>query len=127
MAFQFSERSEMNLKGVNHDLIAVCRHALLISPVDFAIVDGLRTKEEEAKHVADGKSQTMNSRHLTGHAVDVMAYDGSKPTWEVPYYLQIMDAMRTASYALGIKIECGGDWKTLRDYGHFQLSRETYP
>lgn len=127
MSFQFGERSEMNLKGVNLDLIALCRHALLLSAVDFGIIDGLRTLAEEEQHVADGKSQTMNSRHLTGHAVDVMAYLGGQGSWDPPLYAQINEAFRSASAALGIPYIYGGDWKTLKDYGHFELDRKYYP
>ncbi|MCV5473136.1 M15 family metallopeptidase, partial [Escherichia coli] len=72
--FRFSCRSEKNLEGVRPQLVAVVRRALELTEVDFGITEGLRTKERQKQLVAEGKSQTMNSRHLTGDAVDVVAY-----------------------------------------------------
>lgn len=65
--FRFSQRSENNLKGVNSDLVKVIRRALEITPVDFIVIEGLRTQARQKELVAAGKSQTNNSRHLTGH------------------------------------------------------------
>lgn len=76
--FKFSSRSENNLQGVNPDLVKVTRRALEISEVDFGITEGLRSRYRQKQLVATGKSQTMNSRHLTGHAVDVVAYIGNR-------------------------------------------------
>lgn len=84
--FRFSQRSEKNLAGVKPQLVAVVRRALALSDVDFGITEGLRTKERQKQLVAEGKSQTMNSRHLTGDAVDVVAYVGSTISWDWPLY-----------------------------------------
>ncbi|MDN0092724.1 M15 family metallopeptidase, partial [Yersinia ruckeri] len=67
-------RSENNLNGVNPALVKVVRRALELSPVDFGVTEGLRTIARQKELVAAGKSQTMNSRHITGHAIDVFAY-----------------------------------------------------
>ncbi|STL62039.1 putative phage PS3 [Escherichia coli] len=69
------------MQGVNPDLVKVTRRALEISEVDFGITEGLRSRYRQKQLVATGKSQTMNSRHLTGHAVDVVAYIGSQVSW----------------------------------------------
>ena len=66
MTFRFSKRSLTNLEGVHHDLVEVAHLALSISPIDFVIIDGVRTIEEQRILVAKGKSKTMDSRHLTG-------------------------------------------------------------
>jgi uncharacterized protein YcbK (DUF882 family) len=78
--FKFSQRSENNLKGVNPDLVKVIRRALEITPVDFIVIEGLRTQARQKEMVATGKSQTMNSRHLTGHAVDIIPVN---TTWKI--------------------------------------------
>ncbi len=96
--FKFSSRSEKNLQGVNPDLVKVTRRALEISEVDFGITEGLRSRYHQKQLVATGKSQTMNSRHLTGHAVDVVAYIGSQVSWEWPLYEKIAAAFRQASF-----------------------------
>ncbi len=125
--FSFSERSEKNLQGVNPALIAVVRRALELSPVDFGITEGLRTMEHQREMVRTGKSQTLKSRHLTGHAVDVVAYLGANISWEWKYYEQIAAAFKQAGKELGTVIEWGGDWKTLKDGPHFQLSVKDLP
>ncbi|MFW5399422.1 M15 family peptidase, partial [Yersinia sp. 1252 StPb PI] len=70
--FRFSQRSEGNLKGVNDDLVRVVRRALELSTVDFGVIEGVRTVERQKELVATGKSQTMNSRHISGNAVDLL-------------------------------------------------------
>ncbi|MEN4246446.1 M15 family metallopeptidase [Serratia marcescens] len=125
--FSFSERSKKNLQGVNPALIAVARRALELSPVDFGITEGLRTMERQREMVRTGKSQTLKSRHLTGHAVDVVAYLGANISWEWKYYEQIAAAFKQAGKELGTAIEWGGDWKTLKDGPHFQLSVKDFP
>lgn len=125
--FKFSQRSENNLKGVNPDLVKIVRRALQLSPVDFGITEGLRTVERQRQLVATGKSQTMNSRHISGHAVDVFAYPTSAGSWEWKYYEQIATAFKQAAKELNIPVEWGGDWKTLKDGPHFQLPHAKYP
>lgn len=125
--FKFSQRSENNLKGVNSDLVKIVRRALQLSPVDFGITEGLRTVERQQQLVAAGKSQTMNSRHISGHAVDVFAYPTSAGSWEWKYYEQIATAFKQAAKELDIPVEWGGDWKTLKDGPHFQLPHAKYP
>jgi len=125
--FKFSQRSENNLKGVNPDLVKIVRRALQLSPVDFGITEGLRTVERQRQLVAAGKSQTMNSRHISGHAVDVFAYPTSAGSWEWKYYEQITTAFKQAAKELDSPVEWGGDWKTLKDGPHFQLPHAKYP
>ncbi len=98
--FKFSSRSEKNLQGVNPDLVKVTRRALEISEVDFGITEGLRSRYRQKQLVATGKSHTINSRHLTGHAVDVVAYVGSQVSWEWPLYEKIAAAFRQAAFLL---------------------------
>nr|WP_281959196.1 M15 family metallopeptidase [Enterobacter mori] len=119
--FKFSQRSENNLKGVKPQLVAVVRRALELSSVDFGITEGLRTQERQKKLYAEGKSQTMNSRHLTGEAVDVVAYVGGTVSWEFQLYRKIADAFKQAAQELNTSVEWGGEWKTLVDGPHFQL------
>ncbi|HCM7226994.1 TPA: M15 family metallopeptidase [Klebsiella aerogenes] len=125
--FTFSQRSERNLQGVNADLVKVVRRALQLSAVDFGITEGVRTRERQRQLVAEKKSQTMNSRHITGHAVDVFAYPTAEGSWEWRYYQQIANAFKQAGRELAIPVEWGGDWKTLKDGPHFQLPHAEYP
>lgn len=121
--FKFSQLSENNLVGVKPPLVAVVRRALELSSVDFGITEGLRTQERQKQLYAEGKSQTMNSRHLTGDAVDVVAYVSGAVSWDLPLYRKISEAFKQAGQELNTPIEWGGDWKTLVDGPHFQLKR----
>ena len=127
MAFRLSSRSLARLDGVHPDLIRVVKRAIQITPVDFGITEGLRTKERQKELVAKGTSRTMNSRHLTGHAVDVVAYIGSEVRWDWPLYPKIAAAFRQAAKEEGVLITWGGDWPKLRDGPHFELDRKAYP
>ncbi|KAA5931532.1 MULTISPECIES: M15 family metallopeptidase [Pantoea] len=126
-SFKFSQRSENNMQGVHPDLVKLVRHALEVSSVDFGITEGLRTAERQKEMVAGGHSQTLNSRHLTGHAVDVVAYVGGQVSWEWSLYEQINIAFKQASADLSIPVEWGGSWTTLKDGAHFQLPFAAYP
>lgn len=123
---RFSTRSFNHLVGVRPELIIVAYHALILSPVPFQITDGVRTRAEQEKLLAEGKSKTMKSRHLTGHAVDVVAIVDGKVSWDWNLYETIAAAWKRASIETGIPIEWGGDWK-FRDGPHFQLSWKDYP
>lgn len=125
--FALSQRSLKRLEGVHPDLVKVVKRAIALTPVDFGITEGLRTLETQKKYVAEGKSKTMNSRHLTGHAVDVVAYPADKDTWNLKYYRMIAEAFKQASKELNIPIVWGGDWTKFVDGPHFELDRKVYP
>lgn len=76
---------------------------------------------------SQGKSKTLNSRHLSGHAIDVFAYPTPTGSWELKYYKEIAVAFKQASAELNIAIEWGGDWQSICDGPHFQLPWKQYP
>lgn len=127
MAFFLSDHSLQKLIGVKQPLIDVVKRAISRSKVDFSVCQGLRTADEEAILVAQGKSQTQNSRHLTGDAVDLCAIVNGVVLWEEKYYHQIADAMFCASALLNTPVIWGGNWKTIKDFDHFELNRNFYP
>lgn len=100
--------------------------ALELSQIDFAITEGLRTRTRQLQLFSDGKSQTINSRHVTGHALDFVAYIDGEVTWDFKHYKTISEAFKAASELLNIPVEWGGDWKTLKDGPHIQLPRGIY-
>lgn len=127
MAFVLSARSRAKLTGVHPDLVRVVERAIQITDTDFAVTEGLRGRAKQVVLVRAGASMTMDSRHLTGHAVDLAAYVNGHIRWDWPLYTKIANAMKKAAKELGVAIEWGGDWKTFRDGPHFQLSRRKYP
>lgn len=125
--FTLGKRSRFNLAGVHPDLIKVVERAIGISTVDFMVTEGLRTPERQKQLYEAGATTTLNSRHITGHAVDLAAWVGGEVRWDWPLYSKIASAMKIAAAELKIPIEWGGDWKTFKDGPHWQLPRKQYP
>jgi peptidoglycan LD-endopeptidase CwlK len=124
MPYQLGNRSLQNLSGVHPDLVAVVKRAIELTEQDFTVLEGIRNINRQRELVKTGKSTTMNSRHLTGHAVDLAPWPIS---WEWEGFYPIADAMKAAAEELDVNLEWGGDWKSFPDGPHFQLSRKTYP
>ena len=127
MTFKFSKRSLNNLAGVHKDLQTVIREALSQTDIDFVVLEGLRDAERQKKLKAAGASTTLRSRHLTGHAVDVGAWVAGTIRWNYELYEQLAKTVKQAAKDCDVPIEWGGDWKSFKDGGHFQLPRKYYP
>jgi peptidoglycan L-alanyl-D-glutamate endopeptidase CwlK len=110
VSFTLSQRSLNNLTGVQPALVAVVKRAIQLTKVDFGVIEGVRTAARQAELVAAGASQTMTSKHLTGHAVDLMAYIGDRASWELNLYDDIADAMKAAAIELNTPLRWGGAW-----------------
>ena len=125
MTYQLGIRSRQRLSGVHPDLVAVVERAIQITEVDFAVLEGLRSRDRQKELVAKGASKTMNSRHLTGHAVDLAPWPID---WnDLDRFRQVADAMKQASEELDVPVIWGGDWRTFYDGPHFELDRKVYP
>ena len=114
--FKLSNRSLEKLEGVNPLLVDTVKRAIQLSKVDFGVIYGVRSLAEQEKLYKAGRSQTMKSRHLiqedgTSHAVDLMAYDGNNPSWDIVMYDDIADAMKAAAKETGAKIGWGAAWQ----------------
>lgn len=127
MTFVLGAKSLERLKGVHPDLVAVVRRAIALTEIDFTVTEGLRTVERQRELVKAGASQTMKSRHITGHAVDLAALVGGEVRWDWPLYAKLATAMKAAALQINVPIEWGGDWKSLKDGPHFQLPWGEYP
>ena len=127
-SYRLSNKSLERLSKVHSDLQRVVKRAIEITDVDFMVGEGLRSLSRQRQLVAKGASQTMNSRHLTGHAVDLIALDEKGDvTWHWNYYWSIVDAMEKSAKELGIPIEAGARWKSFPDGPHYQLPWAKYP
>lgn len=127
MTFSFGTKSKERLKGVHPDLVKVLEEAIKESPLDFSITEGLRTKERQKALFDAGKSQTMNSRHLTGKAVDIAVIKDGEVTWDFKYYQLVADHIKAVAKKLDVPITWGGDWTSFRDGPHVELNRSKYP
>lgn len=145
--FKWGPRSLTNMYGIHPDLRAVLNEALSISVVDMSVIEGVRSEDRQRRLVAEGKSKTMNSRHLTGHAVDVVPFISGDLSWDWQFYYPLADAMMMAAKSKNIPMRWGGNWqvKDIRSWGgsaeelanaysgtfsdgpHFELSWEYYP
>ena len=125
--FSLSARSSERLGGVHEDLAKVVRLALILSTVDFTVLEGRRSAARQKQLYQSGATRTLNSRHLSGHAVDLGAWVAGGVRWDWPLYDKIALAMQSAAVKLGVPLEWGGDWKSFRDGPHFQLPWADYP
>lgn len=143
MTYRFSQRSLDNLKGVHPDLVKIAHKALEITERDYTITEGLRSEDRQRQLVREGKSKTMKSRHLTGHAIDIVPWPVS---WEFDDFYPVCDAFLKASRLLDIPLRWGGNWNvndlrkwhgtskllvekykgSFYDLPHFELPRKHY-
>lgn len=131
----WSQRSLKSMEGIHPDLRRVLDDALQGSPHDFVITEGLRSIARQKEMVRIGASKTMNSRHITGHAVDLYGWididaDGTVEFVEmsnVHILTAISNAIKASATKLGVPIIWGGDWRKFRDLPHFELNRKAYP
>lgn len=121
-------RSLKALDGVQVDLVRVMELARARSPVRFTVIEGLRTVERQRQLVAQGASKTMNSRHITGHAVDIVPHrpDGNL-AFDWPLYYQVAPVIKAAAKEIGVPITWGGDWRSFPDGPHWELPPAKYP
>lgn len=120
-----SSRDMQRLAGVHPDLVRVISRAR--ASADFIVTEGLRTEARQRQLVAAGASQTMHSRHLTGHAVDLAALVDGAVRWDWPLYDRLALVVKRAAVEEEVAIVWGGDWPKFRDGPHFELDRRRYP
>lgn len=124
------DRSERNLMGVHADLVKVVRKTYddwRSTGGDLIVTEGVRSQARQAELMKAGASMTMNSRHLTGHAVDLAIKIAGRVDWSWPPFHRLGMLMKSNARELGIPIVWGGDWKTFRDGPHYELDRAYYP
>jgi len=121
MSFVLGAKSKEKLQGVDIRLVHLVEQAIKETTVDFTVLEGLRTPERQQQLVNDGYSQTLKSKHLTGHAVDLVAIVDGKVSWDKQYYPEIARAMKKAAADQQVNIRWGGDFKSFFDGPHFEL------
>lgn len=109
------------MSGIDTRLIVALGLMLDNAPYDFTITEGLRTKERQEQLVAEGKSKTMNSKHLVGKAFDIAILVSGKVTWDSKYYEEWARTFIKICGELNYSIVWGGNWKTFKDCPHFEI------
>lgn len=120
--YKLSKRSLQNIKGIDYRLIILIGLMLDDSPYDFVVTEGLRTNERQKQLVAEGKSKTMNSKHLTGKAFDIAILKDGEITWDIKYYREFANIIMQLAHRLGFNIECGAYWQSFVDGPHIQIN-----
>jgi len=127
MSIVLGSRSLSRLEGVHPDLVRVVKKAAAMSDLDFTVLEGLRTQERQKELMKNGATKTMNSRHLTGHAVDLAPMIGGKISWDWPLYTRLSKIVKAAAAAENVPLTWGGDWRTFKDGPHWELPWKQYP
>jgi peptidoglycan L-alanyl-D-glutamate endopeptidase CwlK len=127
MSIVLGQRSLSRLEGVHPDLVRVVKKAAAMSSLDFTVLEGLRTAVRQKQLFDQGATKTMNSRHLTGHAVDLAPMIGGTVRWDWPLYHQLAAVVKAAAKAENVPIQWGGDWRTFKDGPHWELPWKVYP
>ena len=127
MTFKLGPRSLQRLSGVHGDLARVVHRAIELTTVDFGVIEGLRTVERQTELVRQGASKTMNSRHITGHAVDLAPFIAGQARWDWGLFYPLADAVKKASIELRVPIVWGGVWdKRIAELGDMEKAVESY-
>lgn len=137
---RFSQRSKDALKGVHPDLVKVMEAAIIDTPVDFTITNGVRTLKEQQALYAQGRTKPgsivtnadgvkSKSNHQVkadgyGYAVDLYPFVNGKIDLEDKGdNLKVIAAhILATAKCMGIKVEWGGNWKFV-DKPHFELKK----
>jgi len=126
------------LEGVHPTLVKVMKAAILNSPIDFSIVEGLRTVKRQQELYAQGRTKKGNivtyadgvknkSNHQAksdgfGHAIDFAPYVNGGLDWDdISKFKIIVLHIKSTAMIMGVKITCGIDWKKPFDPPHIQL------
>lgn len=104
-------RDHERLKGVDLLLAAVTLKVIQRHPVECRVTEGLRTQQRQQELVAQGKSRTMDSKHLTGHAVDLVVMRDGKPDWSPRAYTELARTFAQAAMEAGLSVRWGGSWR----------------
>lgn len=135
---KLSQRSKDTLKGVHPDLVKVIEVAIVDCPVDFTVVQGVRTAAQQKALYAKGRTAPgpkvtnadgvkSKSNHQVkadgyGHAVDLYPFvDGAIDVNDKGDNLKVIAAhVLATAKCLGVLVEWGGNWKFV-DKPHFEL------
>ena len=106
-----NDRDYSRLQGVDTVLAAVALKVIERHPVECHVTEGLRTQQRQKELVAQGKSKTLDSKHLTGHAVDLVVMPDGKPDWSPKAYTELARTFAQVALEFGLPVRWGGSWR----------------
>lgn len=125
--FKLDQESLKKLSQINKRLQNVVKRAAEKSEQVFKVIEGIRTLERQKQLYSQGKTQTLNSNHLTGNAVDIAPVVDGKISWDWKYFYPIAKAVDEAADELNIKLTWGAAWNgTTEDWDDPKSATEGY-
>jgi len=121
MTIILGQRSLSRLEGVHPDLVRIVKKAAALSDLDFTVLEGIRSVERQKQLVSQGASKTMNSRHITGHAVDLAPMIAGEVRWDWPLYHKLAKIVKSAAADEKVPLQWGGDWRAFKDGPRWEL------
>jgi len=121
---KWSKRSAQRLETCDDDLIVVFDDVVKI--YDCTILCGFRNEMDQMRAYTSGRSKLKfpDSKHnnIPSMAVDVVPWPID---WDDLYrFFHLAGIVKGMAYARGVEIIWGGDWKTFKDFPHYQLKGE---
>jgi hypothetical protein len=109
--FKFSKLSLERLNGVDPKLVTILKIAILLTPIDFGIAEGVRDADTQKKYYDLGKSKLDGtnkiSKHQEGKAVDIYAWVNGKASWDPIHLAVIFGVVHAIAKAQGINLRWG--------------------
>lgn len=138
MMAKYGKRSLDSLIGVHPELVTVMIEAIIDTPIDYTIIEGLRTTKRQQDIYAQGRTKPGSivtyadgvknkSNHQKkadgfGHAIDFCPVIDGKLDWNNhANFKKVADHIVATGLRLGIKINAGFYWKKPYDPPHVQL------
>ncbi|WP_231101100.1 M15 family metallopeptidase [Streptobacillus moniliformis] len=141
MGYKFSNASYNKMENIHPKLVRLMEKVIANSPYDFKITQGVRTAEYQNKLYQQGRTIKGNivtncdgyikkSNHQIkssgyGHAIDICLYIPNETNIEKLYDVSKLTAIANVfkKFAIdrGLNVSWGGDWKSFKDYPHFEL------
>ncbi|CAM3106491.1 M15 family metallopeptidase [Streptobacillus ratti] len=141
MAFKFSRESYQKMENIHPKLVRLMEKVIANSPYDFKITQGVRSAEYQNELYQQGRTvkgsivtncdgYIKKSNHQAklsgyGHAIDICLYIPNekdiKKLYDVSKLTAIANVFKKFAIDRGLNVAWGGNWKTFKDYPHFEL------
>lgn len=147
---RFSQRSKDALKGVDPRMVRLMEAAILTTPIDFTVIEGVRSQATQQKYYTWGRTVVnpntgklagkpfgkrvtnrdgviKKSEHQVkasgyGEAVDICPFVNGGLDWDNDRNFHIIAAhIKKVAAVMGIRITWGGDWRDPYDAPHYEL------
>ena len=111
MTFRLGHGTRQNLRGCHPTILELAELVITRTTVDFCVIPGggFRSKQQAENNAKRGTG-VLTSRHLTGDAIDFVAFVDGKPSWELKHYGPLMECVYECADELNFLFVHGADW-----------------